>query len=163
MGAGKTRLGGALADALGLPFVDLDREIEERTGLAIRDLFARFGETYFRELEHVRLASICRLPEAVVATGGGTFAIERNRRLIEDSGTSLFLDVDFDTIAERLGEAGRAKRPLFAHPGRARELYDRRLPTYRRADLTVKVHPGDAAEEVAANMIRSIRDTPCAI
>ena len=163
MGAGKTRLGERIAVDLDLPFVDLDDRVEAAAGMPIRRLFGRFGETYFRELEHQCLIGTTRLPGAVIGTGGGTFTFERNRHLIRESGTSLFIDVDFDTIAGRLGPAGRAKRPLFDDPLRARELYEQRLPSYRSADFAVKVHPGDAKEAVAARMLRLIRETPCDI
>jgi shikimate kinase len=137
--------------------------VEEAAGMPIRRLFERFGETYFRELEHQCLIGTTRLPGAVIGTGGGTWSFERNRKLIRDSGTSLFIDVDFDTIVGRLGPEGRSKRPLFRDEARARELYEQRLPDYRNADLSVKVRPGDAKEDVAAKMLGLIRERPCDI
>ena len=161
MGSGKTCVGALAARELGVPFLDLDRRIEEAAGMPVRRIFERFGETSFRELEHVCLGLTRRLADCLVATGGGTFASLRNRRTIRAAGISVFLDVDFDTIARRLGERGRRERPLFADEARARALLEARLPSYRRADLTIGVHNDDPADLVAARILRAIREISC--
>ena len=81
MGSGKSRLGAEVAARLGRPFVDLDREIEARTGSRIPDLFAERGESGFREVEEEVALDVLRGGEpAVVALGGGAVLSEPDAR-----------------------------------------------------------------------------------
>src|SRR5207244_11264382 len=104
-------IGRRLAERLSAPFVDLDEEIERTSGRTIRALFEESGEPAFREREAAFLAATESLPSAVVATGGGCFAQEENRRRIARLGTPVFLDTGFPAIRARL--KGKTDRPLF--------------------------------------------------
>ena len=72
MGSGKSTIGRRLAAALGMKFVDMDRYIEEKTGLKVREIFDRFGEAHFRALETETVRALSARADYVVATGGGT-------------------------------------------------------------------------------------------
>ena len=73
MGSGKTTVGQALADRLGRPFVDTDKEVERMLGMSARDIFDNLGEAAFREAEQDALSDALRpLDPIVLATGGGT-------------------------------------------------------------------------------------------
>ena len=163
MGAGKTRLGGLLSARLEAPMTDLDESIEAAAGMAVRAIFERYGETYFRELEHMCLRRLGERPPSVVATGGGAFVASRNRRLIENLGFSVWIDVGFDTIVGRMSARGRQSRPLLPDEGRARTLFSVRRPDYRRADLSIEVGAGEEAEAVAARILELIRERNCVI
>ncbi len=120
MGSGKTAVGRRMAERLGVPFVDLDTEIERTSGLTVRALFDEFGEAAFRERESVFLEGTEAIPDAVISTGGGSFVSDRNRRTIARLGTPVYLDVSFDVVRARL--AGKTDRPLFSsldHAARA--------------------------------------------
>ena len=163
MACGKTAVGSALAARLGAPFVDLDHEIESRAGITIREIFDYAGEDKFRDLEHRALGDTRETPAAVIATGGGTFVSERNRKLIRELGVSVWIDATFDEIVGRLSDHGRRKRPLFQNEQQARRLYDERLAWYRLADLRVEVEAEDTARKVAGRIARLLaRDTLCA-
>ncbi len=152
MGSGKTAAGRKLAERLGVPFIDLDSEIELREGMTVREIFERFGEPAFRGLEQEALRATGELPDVVVATGGGTVTFEANTRWIRANGVSVWLNPPFGTIVSRIGSLGKQDRPLFRDEVQALALYRERLPAYRRADLTIEVGPEEQPEEIAARI-----------
>lgn len=171
MGAGKTSVGGNLSDLLGYFWLDLDQEIEARAGLEVREIFEKRGETAFRDLEHACLKETARLEDVVVATGGGTMAFPRNVAEIRRLGLSVWLNPSFDTIVGRISAPGRplfqgeqqARRPLFQSEQQARELFQQRLPAYRKSDMTMDVELHEAASDVAARIVRRLREQHCVI
>ena len=152
MGAGKSATGCALARRLGVPFLDLDERIEAKAGMSVVELFRRHGESGFRALEAEQLAACAALPAAVVATGGGTFAIAANREAIGRLGVSVFLDAPWGEIQRRL-PGKRDERPLFGSPEQAQALYRQRLAAYRLADLTLQPETGEDAEALAGRLV----------
>jgi shikimate kinase len=85
-GSGKSTLGKVLAEQLNQSFVDLDREIVERTGMAIADIFVEQGEAGFRQIEKSVLADALEGKRQVVALGGGTLLDSENRARVEEKG-----------------------------------------------------------------------------
>jgi shikimate kinase len=150
MGSGKTTVGGLLAEALGLAFVDLDTEIERAAGATVREIFDSQGEDAFRALETRVLAEVAEGPAAVVATGGGVVTRPENIRRMRSSGVVVWLHPAFDTIARRIGSRGKTARPLFTDETAARALYRRRLPAYGDCDLELPISSEESPEEVAA-------------
>jgi shikimate kinase len=144
MGSGKTSTGQALAELLGWDFVDLDHEIETQEGAAIRALFAQKGEAEFRAIEHAALRHCvrnCRRP-TVLALGGGAIVESRNASLVRESrAVIVFLETTIEEMIERCGVEGNADpenlRPLAADAESFRALYEKRLPHYRAAHVTI--------------------------
>lgn len=163
MGAGKTSVGGNLSHLLGYPLLDLDREIESRVGLAVREIFEKQGESVFRELEHSCLKDTARFEDVVVATGGGTMTFQRNAAVIRRLGMSIWLNPSFETIVGRISGRGKDDRPLFESERQALELFRRRLPAYRQCDLEIDVAPSESVPEVAARIALRLRERSCVI
>ena len=132
MGSGKTVVGSELAKIMGRKFVDTDELIEEEQGVAIKAIFATHGEDYFRELEFEMCKKIgAECKNCIVSTGGGAMTFERNVEAIKNGGKIVFLDADFDTICERIGNSNT--RPLFQNREKAKALYDERKSKYLKA------------------------------
>lgn len=154
MGAGKTAIGRRLAARFGLPFVDADQEIEEAAGCSVADIFERYGEPAFRDVERRVIARLLHEPVHVLATGGGAFMDERTRALIAERGISLWLRADLEVLLARTGR--RSDRPLL-RDGNPREILARlkteREPIYARADVVVDSLDGPPEETVERAML----------
>src|SRR5439155_1592138 len=112
MATGKTEVGRRLARRLGRPFVDIDGLVEAASGKKVAELFASDGEARFRQLERAAVAEACLVPEAVIATGGGTLLDPENRRRLAASGPIVCLAASPEEILRRVGDPG--SRPLLA-------------------------------------------------
>ena len=156
MGCGKSSVGTVLAGMLGVRFLDLDQLLVERLGASVAEVFARHGEGLFRRQETLLLREVTGLGQGVVATGGGTFCFEGNRRLIEDSGgVSVYLEAAWPTLLARL-PGKQADRPKFGDPVQAHELFLARAPSYRLAGLTVTVGSDDTPTRVAQRVAHAL-------
>jgi shikimate kinase len=157
MGSGKSTVGGRLAAACGWPLVDLDELVEAEAGCSVREIFDRWGEPRFRDLEHAALRATLELPAAIVATGGGTPTFPRNVELLRRSGVTVWLNPSFATIMRRIGALGKQDRPLFRSEAEALELYRARLPAYHAADHRIDVADVESPEEVAVRVLFRLR------
>ncbi|MHC2488196.1 shikimate kinase [Sinorhizobium meliloti] len=138
MGAGKSAIGRLTAQALGVPFVDSDHEIERVSRMTVSDLFATYGEEEFRALEARVLKRLLRSGPRVVSTGGGAYINDRSRRHIKKGGLTIWLNAELDVLWERVNK--RDTRPLLKteNPKQTLEnLMRARYPIYAEADLTV--------------------------
>jgi thiamine-phosphate diphosphorylase len=151
MGSGKTAVGRRVAERLGVPFVDVDEEIERASGKTIRALFEESGEAEFRAREAAYLEGVAGLPEAVVATGGGAFCFEGNRAAIARLGLSVSLDAPLAAIHARL--ASKTDRPLFRSPEQLAALYAERAPFYRMAAIQVGLSGAETIEEASDRVL----------
>lgn len=152
MGAGKSAIGKRLAQALSLRFIDADKEIEEAAGCTIPEIFARFGEPAFRDGERRVITRLLDGKPCVLATGGGAFMDETTRAKIKQSGLSIWLRAELDTLVRRT--ARRGNRPLL-NAGDPREILAKlmavRYPVYAEADLAVD--SADAPPEVTTQRV----------
>ena len=111
MGSGKTTAGQKLASLLGWSFIDLDRKIEEHTGMKIPEIFSKSGEEHFRNIEAEILRSITTGSNTVVATGGGAPCYKDNMEFMLSTGLTLYLKMTSPQLASRLS-ASNDERPL---------------------------------------------------
>ncbi len=140
MGSGKTFLGSRLSSALNMPFIDLDQHIEEKCGLSITELFDRFGEPHFRNLEHDKLMDVLGLPHQVIlALGGGTACYERNQDLFLPHFLTIYLRCSSLVLEDRLNSR-QEDRPLLMSRSvdlhqRINQLLEERAIWYEQANI----------------------------
>lgn len=145
MGAGKTKIGGLLANALDLPFVDADQEIEKAAQCTIADIFEQYGEPAFRDLERKTIARLMSDDLKVIATGGGAVMNEETGKLVWDSALSIWLRADLNILVDRTGRS--TKRPLLQNGNPAeilQDLMEKRYPVYGRANIMVQTGEAEA-------------------
>jgi len=162
MGSGKTTVGTLLARQLAWRFVDLDDRIEESAGLRIPEIFERFGEAAFRQIEadqmRAALGRAAELKESLVlALGGGTYAQPGALEFLRSAGVPvIWLDSPVETLLARC--MTMTGRPLFRDETSFRALHAQRLPSYQQADHRVD-SSGEPAEVVAEILRRGIVST----
>ncbi len=155
MGSGKSTVGQLLAERLGWDFFDLDADIEAAAGRSIPEIFTQDGETRFREIERQALDNRVRMVQAghamVLALGGGACVGQSCMERLANNGVTVFLDCDFDTLAERVAQFEH--RPLAKDPEQFRKLYEDRRPSYLLAEHRVDsatCTPNDVADAISA-------------
>ncbi|MEM8731832.1 MAG: shikimate kinase [Pseudomonadota bacterium] len=161
MGAGKTAVGKALAQKLGVPFVDSDVAIVEAANMSIPEIFARDGEAFFRRKESQVIARLLSEKSGILSTGGGAFLSEDNRKMISEHGVSVWLNADLETLWTRVRH--KDTRPLLrtADPrGTLKGLYEARVPVYALADLTVMSNPQTSVDGMAERVLAALSARP---
>jgi shikimate kinase len=146
MASGKSTVGRHLARRMGWSFFDTDDEIASAEGVSIAEIFETRGETEFRRIEAAMIRKhvewIERGRPAVIALGGGAFVDAANRERLVNNGISVWLDCPFETVKQRLGNAG-AVRPLAADAAKFAALYESRRSAYDLADVRVEIASDD--------------------
>lgn len=139
-GAGKTSVGKRLARRMHVPFVELDRRIEDRAGLALDEIFSLHGEQYYRRLEQDVLAQLLAAPAPmVIAVGGGLVTSPEAFTLLRHGATTIWLRARPSDYWDRVVHQGD-RRPMRQHPQARealRDLVARREGLYAKADITI--------------------------
>ena len=135
MGTGKTSVGKRLAERLEMPMIDTDDIITEGSGMDIPDIFARYGEAHFRDLESAAVCKAANLEGHVISTGGGVVLRESNLDVLKRNGVVFCLTATPEEIWRRVGS--ETHRPLLQGPNPLEKieqmLIDRR-PFYAHAN-----------------------------
>lgn len=156
MGSGKSSVGEKLALVMGIPFKDLDAEIEKQDGISIPKIFSEKGEIYFRKLENNVLKSLLATPDAfVLATGGGTPCYGDSMTYItsHEEVVSVYLKTPLDVLTTRLFSE-KENRPLLAHLKTEENLND-----FIRKHLFERAYFYNQAALIVENGEESINET----
>ncbi len=161
MGSGKTTVSKIIAQKLGLLRIDTDSEIERLYKMPIPQIFNKYGESYFRELERGVVQQIAEGARAVIATGGGVVKDSENVQCLKRCGTVFYLRASAATIVAHLGDDAGATRPLLADGAddplaHVERLLAERAPLYEgSADVIIDID-GLYAADVAMAIISKI-------
>ena len=143
MGAGKSTVGRKLAALLGTSFVDADDAIVQAAQQSIAEIFAEYGEPYFRDGERRVIARLMQERYGVIATGGGAFVNDETRALILSQGIAVWINCPVDILVERT--VRKNTRPLLQN-GDPHEILSRlhaeRMPFYSQAPIEVVSETG---------------------
>ncbi len=132
-GCGKSTLGKRLAAATGKAFIDMDAAVEKKAGISIPDIFAKYGEKHFRDIETEVAKELGKERGQVIATGGGVVLRPENMKALSQNGRVIFLERPLENLATH-------GRPLSKDLDTLKSMYGIRSPLYNKySQLTVKV------------------------
>lgn len=152
-GCGKSTFGKLLADELGYDFIDMDKYIEEKMGITVKEIFFTKGEDFFRKIETEACEELSKLSNLVIASGGG---VVKNRRNIEFFSKSLTLFIN-RPLERILGDLDTEARPLL-QDGKEKliELYRERIDLYRTYGEEEVINDG-TVDEVLQEMVNKVK------
>lgn len=142
MGCGKSTLGKRLAKELEFQFIDMDTYIEERNFKTIPQIFTDYGEEGFRKIEKKALNELSVFSNVVIATGGGAPCFFDNMDVMNETGVTIFLNIDPQILAERLINS-KTERPLIKGKSKEElvifidETLQKRMVFYKKAQIHI--------------------------
>ncbi len=140
MGVGKSTIGKKLAKKLKLKFYDVDKIIEKKEKISIREIFENKGESYFRKVEKEITLDQLKKSKSLIALGGGAILNSSIRKEIKSSCVSFWLDLDIKILALRLRNV--QKRPLLSKDNleeTINRIYYDRKKIYSESDYRIKI------------------------
>lgn len=163
MGTGKSTLGNVLAEKLNRQQVDLDDVIVKEQNMAISDIFARYGEAKFRELEHDVLCRYAAMPGLIISPGGGAALRAENRAVMKEHGIVISLWARPEVILERVNRDS-VVRPVLENrkPGQSKlerieEVLAERMPCYKEADFMLDTSD-ESVDALVAKVLAWLED-----
>ena len=151
MGAGKTTVGMELAKKLNYKLIDTDHSIENDQSREIKDIFYQDGESFFRNLETLKLKELTNVENAVISTGGGIILKDENRSILNNLFT-IYLKADFENIFNRIKQD--TSRPLLLTDdpyNTAKDIFKSRQSVYESFKIHVRTDnktPQQVVEEI---------------
>jgi len=159
IGSGKTAVGTLLAQRIGWPFFDLDREMDRELGRSFHELVREQGWLAFRELEYRICKRFALLKQTVIALGGGTVRYEWNTDLLRGTGIMILLEADLPTLAARVRAADRPR----VNPGVSLEEDLKRIWSssahlyHQAAALIYQTDTGKGVEEEVDDLVTLLK------
>ena len=149
--SGKTLTGKALCKYIDKTVVDTDAVSVERSGMSIKEMFARHGEAYFRQWEHDVIEEFSKQNGLIIATGGGAIKNEENIQNLKQNGVVMFIDRDLEHLLVT------DDRPLSKDTNAVAKLYEERYPLYTKyGDLRV---PNNYPMEISQQELDELMNT----
>ena len=160
MGAGKTTIGKELSNKLNLRFIDMDDEIEKQSKMSIVDIFEKYGENRFREIESKLLEKIALEDDIIISTGGGIIKVDDNRKLLKKQDNVVFLNGSIYTLVKNVSN-DIYKRPLLKDSTdlyiKIEELLSERYEKYKESSNIIIDINNKNINEVVSQILVYIR------
>lgn len=167
--SGKTTLGEAIRARLAVSFTDLDAAIEKCEGCSVSEIFSRFGEKRFREIESEILREITHLHKkggGIIACGGGTPCHSSNVEFMKANGRVVLLEAERNIVLRRLLEAPKGQRPVVRDSEGELETLARKIdslaharaPFYSLADIRFDSSRLDTPREIEETVTKFISE-----
>ncbi|HBG08207.1 MAG: shikimate kinase [Geobacteraceae bacterium GWC2_58_44] len=154
-GSGKSAVGRIIASRLGWNFLDTDSCIEERHGTRLQALIDQVGDESFRRLEEGTILDLAIPEQTVISTGGSVVYSNRAMRHLASISTVIFLDAPLEAIRKHIGS--EAPRGIVGMTeGGLEELYQQRLPCYRRHAAIIVSFNCETTEEAATKVLSAL-------
>ncbi|MCH5210561.1 MAG: shikimate kinase [Oscillospiraceae bacterium] len=159
MASGKTEISKAIAEISKYTLVDTDDLITQKLNMSINEIFDKYGEEYFRKVEHEAVLEAAKSDNAVIATGGGVVLNKANIDALRETGLVFNLSPDFSVIKERLEEA-RKTRPLLRHDSieNIEKRFNDRKPFYDNCDYKIHIINGRTPRSYAMEILNIVED-----
>ncbi len=153
MGTGKSSVGEIFAEKLGYEYCDLDSLVVKDTGMSINQIFEKFGEKYFRDLETATLKKVILKERMIISTGGGVVIKDVNREMLRSMGYVINLVASDDEIFSRLHkDSGRPLLKDKMSVENIRKMLDDRERFYSDADIRIDTN-GKKVEDVVREIL----------
>ncbi len=148
MGSGKSTIGKGLAERLSMEFIDTDDLIEKRESLSIPEIFDRFGEEYFRNIEREVVADLKDKNDSVISTGGKTLLFLRNLKTLSKNGLIITLFVHPEILWKRL--SGDERRPVIKGVKKEEfmKIYEERASMYEKLPNKIDISNLDENDSI---------------
>ena len=157
MGCGKSTMSRLLTEKTGAELIEMDETIEAESGMSINEIFEKYGETHFRDLESQLISRITQKGGMVVSCGGGAILRPENVACMRENGKIVYLSATPETIYERVRYS--TNRPLLngnMNVEYIASLMEKRLSRYMdAADVTISVD-GKNLENVLEELTKII-------
>lgn len=157
MGAGKSTIATQLKKMLPVDQMEMDETIAREEGMSIPDIFAKHGESYFRDLETTLLKDLSQCSPMIVSCGGGAVMREENTQIMKQCGRIVLLTATPETVYERVKD--NTDRPILNNNMNVdyiRSLMEKRRSRYESvADITVATD-GKSAEEICEEILSAL-------
>lgn len=154
MGTGKTTVSSILSQNLSSPVIEMDQRIERESSMKISDIFEKYGEEYFRDLETELIRTLSEEKPAVISCGGGAVLRKENVEMMKKAGTIVLLTASSETVLKRVwGDNSRPNLKGRMTIEGIRELMDKRRRVYEEAAELVIETDGKTPEAIAGEIL----------
>lgn len=158
MGAGKSTIASMMQEAFSMEVIEMDQVIVDQQGMSIPEIFEKYGEEYFRDLETRLLIEMQDHRNVIISCGGGVALRERNVKEMKKNGRVVFLTASPETILERVKDD--EDRPLLQGHKNVEdisEMMEKRRPKYEAAaDIVIRTD-GKSAYDICREIVSELQ------